>query len=137
MSEKTKSTETEKPQPTATDAAKAEAAKFGAKFKVAKKLTQPLLKLVNDLPVYVTIQDKMYLGKKVEEKKDPAMLVHVVDLTTGEECLMILSAVVQGVFKDEYPDDAYVGKSFSICKQAKRPGKAYNEFIVNEIVVPN
>lgn len=106
-----------------------------------KLLTVPVLKLIQDQTRYVRITDKMHLGKeqkaKGEEKaKEPAMLAPVVNLETGEECQIILSAVIKSVLNDEYPGDKYVGHCFSITKRARVQGKQYNPFDIEEIEDP-
>jgi hypothetical protein len=64
----------------------------------------------------------------------PAELANVVDLETGEECQIIVNAVLRGVLDEFYPDAGYVGKAFQIVRHAKAAGKRYNTFSVDEII---
>jgi hypothetical protein len=107
-----------------------------------KLLTRPVLKYVVDVPNYVLIEAVMHVGKEMKQKegdkkKDPATLCNVIDLKTGEPCQLIMNAVVKSVMAEEYPNDTYVGKCFSITKQARVAGKSYDPFSIEEIENPN
>lgn len=106
-----------------------------------KLLTVPVLKFVQDSTRYVKITGEMHLGKeqapdKDGKKKDPAMLANCVNLEDGTECQIIMSAVLKGVFTDNFEGSGYVGKCFAITKRGRNPGKAYNQYDVEEIVDP-
>lgn len=117
----------------------------GRKFAVVRNVTLPVLKIEIEKPVYVTIREAMRLGSaqkagrddgKGGEKKakmEPATVTSVVDLETGEVKTLIVSAVIKGIFNDDYPNDSYVGKSFCLVKHAKKEGKNYFNFSVDEI----
>jgi hypothetical protein len=114
-------------------------------FKTKKLLTIPLLKLKEDETRYIKVTGAMYVGKEIKSKRananptaarEPATLVNAVNLETGEQCQVICSAVVKGVFEDNYPNDAYVGKCFALTKLARAAGKEYNGFKVEEIEDP-
>ncbi len=114
-------------------------------FKTKKLLTVPLLKLVENEPRHVKITSAMFVGKQITarsgadpsaKKKEPATLFNAVNLEDGTECQIIVSAVVKGVLADEYPNDTYVGKCFSITKLPRKEGKDYNGFKVVEIEDP-
>lgn len=117
-------------------------AKAKPKFKVLKKVTMPLLKIVVDVPIYVEFTGAIHTGKKVQTKeekdknkpaRDPADLAPVIDLETGEECEIIMNAVCKGHLTESYPDDGYVGLQFSILKRKKNPGKDYFPFDIQQI----
>jgi hypothetical protein len=108
--------------------------------KVLKNITLPLIKLTEDIPEYVKITGEMFVGKELKgtgEKAtmEPATLCHVTNLQTGEEAQLIVNAVVKGNLEEHYPGAAYVGKGFAITKHAKRTGKRYNDFSLQEIEV--
>jgi hypothetical protein len=115
-------------------------------FKPVRKklLTRPVLKWEVSKPKYLKIEASMHIGKEIksrsekegDKKKDPATIAHVIDLTTGEPAQIIVNAVLKSVLIDEYPGDAYVGKCFSITKQARQPGKQYDPFQIEEIEDP-
>jgi hypothetical protein len=108
-------------------------------FKTKRLLTIPVLKLVQDQPRHVRITEAMHIGKPQKDKegvvtKEAATLVNCHNLDDKNAlCQIILSAVVKSVLIDEYPGDAYVGLCFRITKRGRNPGKAYNQFDVDEI----
>ena len=113
--------------------------------KVKKLVTIPMLKLVVNEPRYIKVTSPMFIGKEIksrraaateEKKREPATLVNAVNLEDGSECQVICSAVVKGVFEDNYPDNTYVGKCFSLVKLERKEGKDYNGFKVSEIEDP-
>lgn len=113
----------------------------GVKFKKKKVLTRPVLKLVENEPIYVKLVGPMHLGKEMkqkegEKKKDPATLIDVINLSTGEEAQIIASAVIKSVLDELYPNQSYVGLGFSMVKQARQPGKQYNPVHIEEIELP-
>lgn len=114
-------------------------------FKTKKLLTIPLLKLAVGVTAYIKVTAPMYIGKEIKSKRananpaaarEPATLVNAINLETGEQCQVICSAVVKGVFEDNYPDDSYVGKCFSLLKLERAAGKEYNGFKVVEVEDP-
>jgi hypothetical protein len=110
-------------------------------YKTKKVLTRPVLKFAEGVAHYVKIIAAMYVGKDMpakegENKKDPATLMDVVNLEDGEECVIVVNAVVKSVLTESYPSDGYVGKFFAITKQARAAGKQYNAFNVVEIEDP-
>lgn len=113
-------------------------------FKRKKLLTRPVLKFVENEPNFVKIEGAIYLGKEMKgdvaadgkKKKEPAHLAEVIDLQTGELAQIIVSAVVLSVLNENYPDNSYVGKCFSITKKGKTPGKQYFGYNVEEIDDP-
>lgn len=118
----------------------------GRAFKVVRNVTLPVFKLEIEVPIYVTIKDAMRVSnaKKGEtesgkgakaggKQMEPATVCTAVDLMTGEVKTLILSAVIKSIFTEDYPGDAYVGKSFCLVKHAKKEGKNYFNFSVDEI----
>lgn len=114
-------------------------AQVAVKFKVKRNITLPLIKPQLDVPVYIKITSEMFVGKDVSaakgdaKKMEPATLVNCVNLETGEEAQIIVPAVLKGIFEDEFPDNGYVGKAFSITKHPKASGKQYHPFSVAEL----
>lgn len=110
----------------------------GRKFKVLGNVTMPVFTPKIEEPAYVKVLEPMYLGKEMKagsdgQKKAPATLCKVVNLETGEVVLLIVAAVVKGIFEDNFPGNAYVGKAFCLVKHAKKEGKNYFNFSVDEI----
>lgn len=110
----------------------------GRKFAVVRNVTLPVLTPKIETPVYVTIKDAMRVGQTIKAKegeaeKKPATVCTAVNVETGEVVTLIVSAVVKSIFERDYPDNAYVGKSFCLVKHAKKEGKNYFNFSVDEI----
>ena len=110
-------------------------------FKRKRLLTVPVLKFKEGESRYVKITEAMHIGKpqkakEGEKAKEPATLANCVNLEDGAVCQIIVSAVVKSVLVEEYPNDGYVGKCFSITKQGRNPGKQYNQFDIEEIEDP-
>ena len=105
------------------------------KLTKTKTVTVPVFKFQPDVPAYIRIEDAIYVGKKVEEKKEPARLCHIVNLETGEENLMIVGKVLEGTLNEMYPDNSYVGKSFEVLNHGIRGDKKYNTYSISEVSV--
>ncbi len=112
--------------------------KIGFVPKVKKNLTPPVLKLDEDVPRYVQIEAKMYIGKSItakpgEKDREPAHILDCTNLETGEVCQVIASSIIQSTLTENYPNDSYVGKRFSFTKKARQAGKQYNKFEILEL----
>lgn len=109
-----------------------------SRFKKVRNVTLPLLKMVENHAVYIKSMGVMFVGKQIDDKKEPATLMNVVNLETGEEMQIIVPTVLKGILSEEYPDDGYVGKSFEIILHKHMdktdPSKLkYNKFTVAEV----
>lgn len=109
---------------------KAEPAKFVPKVK--RILTLPLIKFEVGKPLYLKMLDKIYRAKPIKNptaedaKKEPPLLVNVVDRQTGEMGQIILGAVLANLLHEDYPDDGYVGKTFAIELTGQKRGRSGN-----------
>lgn len=108
--------------------------------KVKRTLVLPLLnrKMKPGDSVYFKITSPVFEGKQIasaeaKQNEKPADLVNAVDLTTGEECQVIVPAVMKSVLEDEYDDGAYIGLAFELTKGEKAEGKRYYNYTVNEL----
>jgi hypothetical protein len=118
----------------------------GGKYTRTKAVTLPVFKMVEETPVYVKITAAMYEGKeqkpvldkdgKPGKAMEPATILPVMNVETGELSQIIAGAVLEGILNDSYPDAGYVGKAFEVVKHAKREGKRYNTYSVFEIEAP-
>jgi hypothetical protein len=70
--------------------------------------------------------------KDIPTPPNPPQLAQVIDLTSGEVVQIIIGSVLESELKREYPNDAYVGKGFSIQK-AKIQGKRYAAYQIAEL----
>lgn len=102
--------------------------------KLKQRLTFQLLKFKGTDPLYFKVNEKIVQSKKVvDDQKEPPHIAKVVDLETGEVCEMIFPAVLKSILEEQFPGDAYVGKSFSARKFDKANGKNYATFDVAEL----
>ena len=113
-------------------------------FKRKKLLTRPVLKMEEGKQRAVLIEGAMFVGKDIksrtekpeDKKKEPATIVNVTNLETGELAQIVVNAVMKSILTEEYPNDTYVGKCFLITKMGRQPGKQYNPFHIEEIEDP-
>ncbi len=108
--------------------------------KIIRQVTVPLLKFAVDVPLFIRSEGKIYKGKEIKGTKggvkmEPADLMRVVNLETGEIAEVIVGALFKDTLTEEYPDHAYVGKCFSIV-QKKIEGKRYKGYVISEIEAP-
>lgn len=121
------------------------AAPAGGKFTRKRAVTLPTFKVEVDKTLYLMVNSAMYLGKEQKAKAgeeakkgaakmdQPATILPVTDVETGEQGQIIVNAVLKGILDETYPDESYVGKSFEITKHDKKAGKRYHTFSVFEI----
>ena len=109
------------------------AVKKGPEIRVLKQVTYPLLKQRDNETAYVEIVGAFFLGKKLDDKKDAATLVHV--KTPGNEGVFqfIVPAVMQSELDKAYPEASYVGHKFAVQKFKPEDGKRYNTFSILEV----
>lgn len=108
------------------------------KYKQKRVLTIPTLVLKDNQPVILKFTGPMFTGKIMPVKegqteKAPATLANVVDVETGEVYQLMVNSVLHALLDEEYEDNAYVGKVFSVERLPARAGKAYNGFKVSEM----
>lgn len=81
----------------------------------------------------VKSERKRAKGEKDDGPQKPATVCPVVDVASGENYTLIVPAVMEGNLRENYPDDAYVGKVFYVLKKPKRPGKRYFDLELSEV----
>ena len=119
--------------------AKAPAAPTGGRFTRTRSVTLPTLRIEEETPVYVKVTGPMTVSQ-VQQKpdgdgkvKEPATVMPVVNIDSGEVAQIIVGAALKGILNETYPKESYVDLSFEICKHGKAPGKRYNTYSVFEI----
>lgn len=122
----------------ATAKKKAAPAASGKTYKTKRVVTVPVLKWTLEEPVHVRIESKMFKGSAQKatpgkQAMEPATLVHVTNLDTGEVTQIILGATLVSILNETYEKDSYLGKSFRFIKHEKKDGKRYYTFTVEEI----
>lgn len=119
------------------------------KFAKLRQVTLGVLKLSPKEPRYLCIVDAMHVSadiapdapakdsdKPAAKKKEPATVAHALDMETGEEGVLICSAMLRSQLQREYPGDGYVGRGFELVS-TKVPDKAYNVVSITEVEVPD
>lgn len=117
-------------------------------FKIKKRVTLPLWKWTDGVEKFFTITGAIHTGRAVSDKREadadgkkpgksaivmePANIATVIDLTTKQECEIIVGAVLKSTLEENYPNETYVGKSFSSI-QSKVEGKRYRQYTLTEI----
>lgn len=104
---------------------------MATQFKKIRSVTQTVLKLENGQARNVFVLAPMYQGEKIDTK-EPAILLPVVDLETGETGVIIAPAVLQTELVKTYGAMGYVGKAFEILKTRDMAVK-YNHVAICEI----
>lgn len=115
----------------------------GKSFKVAKIVTRTVLKQVNDIPFYVRLESAVYQGEEISAgrggaaKMNPAELINVENLETGELQLIIANTVLKSELDRAYPDSSYVNKCFAIVRKdgpkTRADREAYKVYSIIEI----
>jgi hypothetical protein len=116
------------------------------KYTKKKLLTRPTISMkAEGAECFVKIEGSMFTGKAMKEKivegqkpKEPATLLNVINLSTGEEAQLVVPTVMKSVFEEDYADDSYVGKCFHIKNLGKKDtqaGQRYNKLLIEEIEV--
>lgn len=119
------------------------------KFAKLRQVTLGVLKLSSKEPRYICIVDAMHVSadiapeqpakdsdKPSAKRKEPATVAHALDMETGEEGVLICSAMIKSQLNREYPGDSYVGRGFELIS-TKVPDKAYNIVSIAEVEVPD
>jgi hypothetical protein len=106
-----------------------------AVFKKIRSVTRNLIKMENNREYYFKIQAPMHLGKQIDDKKEPATLLNVIDLETGEEGQIIVGSVLRDVFIENYPGDSYVDRCFEVVK-FRDAAQKYNTYNLSEVADP-
>ncbi len=126
-----------------------------ADIQIVKQLISPTLKVQPGIAVFVKVNDLMYLGKQLEtdeeekggkegkrQKRGPATLLPVLclfggaktDPNNGKNCVIVANKLLVGALNEQYPDGAYVGRSFRITKSLEKKKGGQNEYYTFDIV---
>lgn len=98
------------------------------KYKVKKMVTVPLLKVKPGVQYCVRIVGPMHEGKKIQDQKEPAILMAVQELPSNKPHEIIVGKLMRDALNDNYPNAGYVGKcfAFQIDKDPNNPDRRYN-----------
>ena len=104
-------------------------------FQRLRSVTLPVLKLEKGKARYIALLGPMHLGKKLDDTKEAATLCRAIDMTTGEEGLIICTTVFAKELNENYPGEAYVGRGFEVII-THDPEKKYNHVSICEVSIP-
>jgi len=114
-----------------------------SKFVKVRAVTASVLPFRSGQPRVLMLLSPMYVGKKIEAKKEAATLVHAVDCETGEEGIVLCSAVMRSQLTESYQNQSYVRRAFEFVKVRSAGEKigdktvAYNHFSISEVALPD
>lgn len=111
-----------------------------AGFKVAKKVTLPAKSVKPGEsgvfwvvePIHVsTVQGKL---REDGTRDKPASVCRAVDMSTGEEIILIVGVVIAKNLDEHYPNNGYVNKVFGIENRGKaKVSDKYNSYNITEL----
>lgn len=104
----------------------------GRKFAVLRAITLPIITLKIEEPANVTFHREEMRAADAEGVSGEA-LARVTDLETGKPADLRVSETLRRLLLANYPDAAYLGKSFCIIRHAKHARKNEYGYTVEEI----
>lgn len=108
-----------------------------SKFTRIRSVTLPVLKIEPGKDArFIYVVGPMTLGKKIDDQKEPATIMHSIDMDTGEEGVVICSTVLKNELNTNYPGESYIGKGFEVSMTRDRE-KKYNHCSIAEVAVPD
>lgn len=107
-------------------------------YKVRRQVILPAFLLrIGEPKIFIVtgaMEKSTYVDPDPKKKGDkPMTLLPVGDVETGEHMRLIVPSVIEGNLTENYPDNEYIGKVFSMEKLAKRPGKRYHDVRLFEL----
>lgn len=111
------------------------------KFKKVKDVTLQLFKMKPNGPaMYFRFDSEMFEGKKIkdDDHKDPAILINVTNLETGEAGQIIAPTLLRSALIEAYieKNESYVGRCFELS-MTRIPSEKYNRINLIEISIEN
>jgi hypothetical protein len=106
------------------------------RFARVRAVTLSVLKLEKGVPRFLFFVGPMYEGKKIDDKKEAATLIHSIDMETGEEGVIIVPTVLKKELHENYPGDTYAQRGFEVVI-TRDMEKKYNHVSINEVTVPD
>lgn len=111
-------------------------------YKVTRKITVPLMKLIANEPVAVKFTGDVHGEVQLDSKPDkdgsvkkPATTLRCISLDSGELVDLIAPMVLMSQLSREYGgiDNELAGKAVLIESTGKRAGKSYNDILLTEL----
>jgi hypothetical protein len=110
---------------------------MAATYKIAKALNGGLWKWTDGEEKVFTILGPIRAGRIVDNPRNgiakaPDILA-VRDAADGNEKEILVGQVLKSSLIENYPDDAYIGKTFACTQSAPPANKRYKQMLVNEV----
>jgi hypothetical protein len=106
-------------------------------YKVAKALNGGLWKWIDGEEKVFTILGPIRAGRVVDNPRNGIAkapdILSVRDAADGNEKEILVGQVLKSTLVENYPDDAYIGKTFACTQSAPPTGKRYKQMEVNEV----
>jgi hypothetical protein len=106
-------------------------------YKIAKALNGGLWKWTDGEEKVFTILGPIRAGRIVDNPRNGIAkapdILSVRDAADGNEKEILVGQVLKSSLVENYPDDAYVGKTFACTQSAPPTGKRYKQMSVNEV----
>ena len=106
-------------------------------YKVAKALNGGLWKWEDGTEKVFTILGPIRAGRVVDNPRNGIAkapdILNVRDAADGNEKEVLVGQVLKSTLVENYPDDAYIGKTFACTQSAPPQGKRYKQMSVNEV----
>jgi hypothetical protein len=110
-----------------------------SRYEIAKQVTRQVLRQEDGKPFYVEFESAVYKGEELvpsrggAAKMAAADLANVIDLLTGELCVLIVNAVLKSELERHYPGEGYIGRKFAI-RRANPGGDTDKRYKVYQII---
>lgn len=108
------------------------------KFRRARQVTVPTIKLENEKSLFLRFEKPMTVSTNQRknangEAEKPATVASVYNLETEQYAQIVVPEVLKSNLSTHYPNDSYVGKSFEIIPHGQSAGKRYRTFDMFEL----
>ena len=108
-------------------------------YKVSKALNGGLWKWEDGTEKVFTILGPIRVGRAVANPRNGIAkapdILSVRDAADGNEKEILVGQVLKSTLVENYPDDAYIGKTFACTQSAPPTGKRYKQMTVNEVEI--
>lgn len=111
----------------------------GRSYRLARRVTRAILGQKDGVAFYVEFETSAREAPPLDNSgkaaiKTPPRVADVIDLSTGEACLLILNAVLEAELDRAYPDGSYVGHKFAVMRfPHPNADKRYKIYSITEI----
>jgi hypothetical protein len=106
-------------------------------FVKMRAVTLPVIPLGKNVEHFFVILTAITIGKKISDNKEPARICNVLDMESGQVAICVAPTVMFNELNNNYPDNSYVGKGFSIMSRPGPSGSKWNHCEIAEVAIPD